>query len=131
MTEGERAAWLKTLKEGDQVCYTIKGSFGGRNDVRVVFVKKVTPTGMVRVSDDTLFNTRGKSDFGKRWVFLEPYTKNIKDYAAREKLINSANHSAFVLDSNRVDLSKVASELLEELVSLETRISLSLKKKEE
>ena len=126
MTKEERTAYIKTLKVGDSACYELPRAFGGRRDIRVVFVVKITPKGMIRVSDDTLFNTHGRSTYGDRHVFLEPYTPKVEEDVAREKLINTANHSAFVLDSNKVDLSKVPSNLLQELVNLETRISLSL-----
>ena len=127
MTDVERIAWVKTLKSGDQVCYKIPGSLGGKVNIRVVLVKNITKTGAVRVSDSMLFNNQGKSNGGSRFIFLEPYTAEVADAIERSKLIDSASHSAFILDSNRVPLSKVPNELLRELINLEARISLSLK----
>jgi len=128
VTEKEHVSWVKTLKVGDEVCYTVGGShIGSRGDTRVVLVKKVTPTGMIRVSDGTLFNTRGKANNGTRWIFLEAFNEVKKAQVARGQIVDKAGHSAYVLSSNKVSLSKVSSSLLQELVNLEARISLSLK----
>ena len=133
MTEAERVEWIKTLKEGDEVCYNIGGSFGSRPTIKVVTVKKITSKkGMVRTSDDRLFNARGRSDYGTRWVYLDPYDTDMRSKVAREKLVCKAESSMFILgSSNRTNLVKVPSGLLQMLIDLEELISQSLKKEGE
>lgn len=127
MTEEERTAYIKTLKVGDSACYTMPRAFGNRSDTRVVLVVKITPKGIIRVSDGQLFNSQGRSSIKNGWVYLEPHTPEIAERMERSRIVDVANHSAYILGSRYIDLSKVSSRLLQELISLEARISLSLK----
>ena len=126
MTTEERISWMKTVREGDKVCYKVPG-LGG--PIIVSPVLRVTPTGMVRTSDDRLFNPKGRATYGTSWVYLEPYTEAIAAKVSREKLVVKAEHSIFVLSSRAV-IRNIPSELLEELVALEVKISQSLLAKE-
>ena len=126
MTTDERTAWVKTLKEGDKVCFRVN-SFGG-SEVIVIHVVSVTKTGKIRTSDGTLFNAQGRAAYGDSYVYLAPYTLEVEAEIDRKKLITKAKESVFVLSSsNRINLSAVNNVLLKEIVDLEKRITESLK----
>lgn len=125
MTTEERAEWLKNLKGGDQVCYRVTGA--SNSNYKFSEVKKITPTGMIRLLDGSLFNVRGNSADNK-WG-LGPYTEDIKQQVERAKLVSKASSSVYTLDNRRAtELRDVSNELLQELIDLQERISKSLEK---
>lgn len=121
MTEAERAEWVKTLKVDDTVCYRMSYGFNG-TCIEIVTVKKITPTGAIRTSDNLLFNRNGRVNNGYRWVYLEPYTTEVKAEVHRSKLLRQAKNAIQDLNSNHLDFSKISNDLLFEIIELRDKV---------
>ena len=53
-----RTEWLKSLKEGDEVMVVSSQSFHGKS-YKILTVKKITPKGRIRLSNDLLLSENG------------------------------------------------------------------------
>lgn len=85
----EREEWLKSLKPGDDVVNKFYQE-GGSYYYRSFKVKKVTPTGQIRLSNDILLNSNGRYNrhepFGGSVSYdIEPLTEEILEYSRIRK----------------------------------------------
>lgn len=108
----KRREWVKSLKEGDKVAYnTIQ--HGSKRQYKILTVKKITPTGKIRLSDDTLFDEKGnyRSDTGwyRTFYHLEPVTKEIIDHMRKAKILYDLSNTKF---------DNLALDKLEEIIKI-------------
>jgi hypothetical protein len=118
----EREEWLKSLKEGDKV-------WNSRQDGYIFYtIKKITPTGKIRLNNDVLLNNDGYGEQGFRFNMtyykIEPITEKIltdikikreRAFAIKElnKTIKDLNFS--LLNTEKVkDLNKIIKNFYEE-----------------
>lgn len=117
----KRAAWLKTLKAGDVVAI-VYSDFSGDDEYEKVTVRKVTPTGRVKVlrgQNETQFDSDGDrrvgSGYAVRHEYLAPWTEEVDKLLARRALVNTC---LFYLDRDNIDREKVKAMPDEDLVKL-------------
>ncbi|MEK5060893.1 MULTISPECIES: hypothetical protein [unclassified Paenibacillus] len=94
----EHEKWLKGLKEGDEVAYnTVR--YGGDKSYAIHKVKRVTPTGKIRLDNDLLFDNRGDHRSGEGWFttryYLQPVTQEVKDANRRRNLLYEISGTDF------------------------------------
>ena len=81
--------WLKSLKAGDEVCYTAGGSLS--KTYIITKIAKITSAGKIRMDDGRLFNEKGscraKYTF-EGYYWLQPYTDEIKQAIRHSKLLD-------------------------------------------
>jgi len=83
----EYVDWLKSLKPGDKVCYIRR-----RDTVYTIDkVKKMTPTGIVRLESGLSTDKEGYHKSSNAWgcsFTIRPITQNVLDEIDRHKAIN-------------------------------------------
>ena len=87
MTEAERLDWLKTVKVDDKV-YNIDYRYGSLQGVQEYIVKKITPTGKIRLDNDVLLDIQGAywgDKFGSNSIRIFPMCDDV------EKAISEIN----------------------------------------
>lgn len=75
--------WMKSLKEGDEVTNVIKFGFQDTQNnppIKILKVKKVTPTGRVRLEDGTLWKKVGTPVSPKVLGQLWPVTEKHREF---------------------------------------------------
>lgn len=79
--------WVKSLKEGDEVTNVIMmGIQNTANEpaIKILKVKKVTPTGRVRLEDGTLWREIGtpvsRKVLGQLWPVTEKHREYLKNF---------------------------------------------------
>lgn len=110
--EQDRNEWLKGLKEGDEVAYdTVR--YGGERNYVIKTVKKITPTGKIRLDDGTLFDENGEHRSGSGWYRtyyrLVPLDQDVKDSIRRNQLL---------YELGNVDFKKFPLDKLEEIMKI-------------
>ncbi len=117
--ELQRIEWVKTLKEGDLVCYKASYGIGRETFYRTKKVKKVTPTGMVRLDDGSLWSSEGKAKGeGSYGVVLQPYTQEIEEYMKRLALRKKAEDAVYHLNYSRGKIGSFSEEDLRHLIRM-------------
>lgn len=99
--------WLKSLKVGDTVCYRVyswSGSFW-----RTAKVKKITPTGMLRLEDDTLVNSNGR--LKGSYAEISPLTAEVAEDIRRQTLTSEVKNLLYKVD--KLNPNKLSTEELE------------------
>ncbi len=121
MNYDERIAWVKTLKVGDVVGVE---SWEDQDQVwEKHTVKRITPTGRIKLDDGSDFGTRGVMDSGQSVWYRKSYTlvpwEDRFDVAmAHRKLVGRVLH---YLDLGAIDQEKVrglSDEKLTEMLTL-------------
>ncbi len=88
MSNEEYAAWLASLKPGDDVAVVGWGTALG---VEIFKVDKVTPTGRVRVGNQLFTRGRCNVNTGGGWR-IEPATQEVRDSLERSRLASKLQH---------------------------------------
>ena len=91
MNETERREWLSNLKEEDQVANEHYNSWRGGSYYQIYTVKKITPTGKIRLDNGVLLNQNGKYYNRDVWgggedYNIEPVTDEILEAIRIRKL---------------------------------------------
>jgi hypothetical protein len=116
--EEQRIQWVKALKAGDTVAAHTYGRCGVEGDYDKRTVARVTPTGRIRLDDNTQFDADGTRRTGGTWgetYRLVPWTEDIEKYLARRLLAAQVRR---YLDMNAVDREKLDAASDEDLRSL-------------
>lgn len=118
MNPQERQEWLKSLKVGDRVWNSRQG--GGA----FYTIKKITPTGKIRLDNDVLLNNDGYGETGYRFNMtyykIEPITQELLNKIEQQKQkiisIKELNKAIKELDINSWDIEKIKklNEILKE-----------------
>ena len=90
MNDAERKEWISKLKEGDKVANEHYNSWRGGSYYKIYTVKKITPTGKIRLDDGILLNQNGKYYNRDAWggedYNIEPVTDEILEAIRIRKL---------------------------------------------
>jgi hypothetical protein len=102
--------WLKSLKVGDEVCYTYTAI---SKRIVMTTVAKITPTGKIRTADGKLFDETGFLKEGHGWnctyYHLSPITDEIRYEIRCRDLLNQ---------TRRIKFPELTNEQLEEIVKI-------------
>ena len=94
MTDTERKEWLSSLKEGDKV-YNIVYSYSYLSGIKEYTIKKITPTGKIRLDDGTLCEPDGVYSKFDRWqsvrIEIRPWDEKVEQAAQEIKAKNTWN----------------------------------------
>lgn len=95
MNELERQEWLSNLKEGDKVTNEHYNTWRGGSYYEIYTVKKITPTGKIRLDNDVLLYQNGKYYNRDAWggedYNIEPITEEILESIRIRKLKMALN----------------------------------------
>lgn len=112
MNELERREWLSNLKSGDQVANEHYNSWRGGSYYQIYTVKKITPTGKIRLDNGVLLNQNGKYYNRDVWgggedYDIEPVTEEILNSIKTRKIKNklSSNIESIFKDYNLMGMS--------------------------
>ena len=130
MNETERREWLSNLKSGDQVANEHYNSWRGGSYYQIYTVKKITPTGKIRLDNGVLLNQNGKYYNRDVWgggedYNIEPVTDEILNSIKTRKIKNklSSNIESIFKDYNLMGMSvedlKAINNILEKYVDKE------------
>ena len=91
MNDTERREWLSNLKEGDQVANKHYNTWRDGSYYEIYTVKKITPTGKIRLDNGVLLNQNGKYYNRDIWgsgedYNIEPVTDEILEAIRIRKL---------------------------------------------
>lgn len=116
-----REEWLKSLKAGDKVANKNGGSYNFYE------VKKITPAGQMRLTNNTLLNQDGKyysySRFGSTSYDIEEITEEIVEYLKnRKKKTALYLEVRDLLEVKTIEISSLNIEQLENLKNKLTNI---------
>ena len=130
MNELERREWLSNLKSGDQVANEHYNTWRGESYYQIYTVKKITPTGKIRLDNGVLLNSNGKYYNRDVWgggedYNVEPVTdeilNSIKTRKIKKKL--SSNIESIFKDYNLMGMSvedlKAINNILEKYINKE------------
>lgn len=93
MEEKDRINWLKTVKVEDKV-YNIDRRYGSLIGVKEYIVKKITPTGKIRLDNDVLLDKDGVSfggNFGSNSIRIYPMCERVEKAIAEINMRNLWN----------------------------------------
>lgn len=127
MNETERREWLSNLKSGDQVANEHYNSWRGGSYYQIYTVKKITPTGKIRLDNGVLLNQNGKYYNRDVWgggedYNIEPVTEEILNSIKTRKIKNKlrSNIESIFKDYNLMGMSvedlKAINNILEKYV---------------
>lgn len=127
MNETERKEWISNLKEGDKVANEHYNSWRGGSYYKIYTVKKITPTGKIRLDNGVLLNQNGKYYNRDVWgsgedYNIEPVTDEILNSIKTRKIKNklSSNIESIFKDYNLMGMSledlKAINNILEKYV---------------
>lgn len=130
MNELERREWLSNLKSGDQVANEHYNSWRGGSYYQIYTVKKITPTGKIRLDNGVLLNQNGKYYNRDVWgggedYNIEPVTEEILNSIKTRKIKNKlrSNIESIFKDYNLMGMSvedlKAINNILEKYVNKE------------
>lgn len=111
MNETERREWLSNLKSGDQVANEHYNSWRGGSYYQIYTVKKITPTGKIRLDNGVLLNSNGRYYPRDVWnsnsYDIEPVTDEILNSIKTRKIKNklSSNIESIFKDYNLMGMS--------------------------
>ena len=130
MNELERREWLSNLKEGDKVANEHYNSWRGGSYYKIYTVKKITPTGKIRLDDGILLNSNGRYYPRDVWnsnsYDIEPVTEEILEVIRIRKLKIklSSNIESIFKDYNLMGMSvddlEAINNILEKYVNKES-----------
>lgn len=131
MNETERREWLSNLKEGNKVANEHYNTWRGGSYYQIYTVKKITPTGKIRLDNGVLLNQNGKYYNRDVWgggedYNIEPVTdeilNSIKTRKIKKKL--SSNIESIFKDYNLMGMSvedlEAINNILEKYVNKES-----------
>lgn len=127
MNETERKEWISNLKEGDKVANEHYNSWRGGSYYQIYTVKKITPTGKIRLDNGVLLNQNGKYYNRDVWgggedYNIEPVTEEILNSIKTRKIKNKlrSNIESIFKDYNLMGMSvedlKAINNILEKYV---------------
>lgn len=127
MNETEKREWLSNLKSGDQVANEHYNSWRGGSYYQIYTVKKITPTGKIRLDNGVLLNQNGKYYNRDVWgggedYDIEPVTEEILNSIKTRKIKNKlrSNIESIFKDYNLMGMSvedlKAINNILEKYV---------------
>ena len=129
MNELERKEWISNLKEGDKVANEHYNSWRGGSYYQIYTVKKITPTGKIRLDNGVLLNSNGRYYPRDVWnsnsYNIEPVTDEILNSIKTRKIKNklSSNIESIFKDYNLMGMSledlKAINNILEKYVNKE------------
>ena len=130
MNETERREWLSNLKEEDKVANEHYNSWRGGSYYQIYTVKKITPTGKIRLNNGILLNQNGKYYNRDIWgsgedYNIEPVTDEILNSIKTRKIKNklSSNIESIFKDYNLMGMSvedlEAINNILEKYVNKE------------
>ena len=112
MNETERKEWISNLKEGDKVANEHYNSWRGGSYYQIYTVKKITPSGKIRLNNGILLNQNGKYYNRDVWgggedYNIEPVTDEILEAIRIRKLKIklSSNIESIFKDYNLMGMS--------------------------
>ena len=130
MNETERREWLSNLKAEDKVANEHYNSWRGGSYYKIYTVKKITPTGKIRLDDGILLNQNGKyynrDVWGGEDYNIEPVTDEILEAIRIRKLKIklSSNIESIFKDYNLMGMSvddlEAINNILEKYVNKES-----------
>lgn len=93
----DRDEWLKTLKPGDKVANKEYSGLDREKQYRFYEIKKITPKGSIRLTNDILLNSKGCYYKYIGWGHckaynIEPITQEILDYEEERKAYNNLRY---------------------------------------
>lgn len=127
MNETERREWLSNLKAEDKVANEHYNSWRGGSYYQIYTVKKITPTGKIRLDNGVLLNQNGKYYNRDVWgggedYDIEPVTEEILNSIKTRKIKNKlrSNIESIFKDYNLMGMSvedlKAINNILEKYV---------------
>ena len=132
MNETERREWLSNLKEGDKVANEYYNSWRGGSYYQIYTVKKITPTGKIRLDNGVLLNSNGRyyprDVWGSNSYDIEPVTDEILEAIRIRKLKIklSSNIESIFKDYNLMGMSledlETINNILEKYINKESDI---------
>ena len=131
MNETERREWLSNLKAEDKVANEHYNSWRGGSYYQIYTVKKITPTGKIRLNNGILLNQNGKYYNRDVWgggedYNIEPVTDEILEAIRIRKLKIklSSNIESIFKDYNLMGMSvddlETINNILEKYVNKES-----------
>ena len=130
MNELERKEWLSNLKEGNKVANEHYNSWRGGSYYKIYTVKKITPTGKIRLDNGVLLNSNGRYYPRDVWnsnsYNIEPVTDEILNSIKTRKIKNklSSNIESIFKNYNLMGMSledlKAINNILEKYVNKES-----------
>lgn len=131
MNDTERREWLSNLKEGNKVANEHYNSWRGGSYYQIYTVKKITPTGKIRLDNGVLLNQNGKYYNRDVWgggedYNIEPVTDEILEAIRIRKLKIklSSNIESIFKDYNLMGMSiedlEAINNILEKYVNKES-----------
>jgi hypothetical protein len=81
MENGQRKQWIFTLKENDKVYNIAYNDFGHPSEVREFAIRKIMPTGRIRLDNGTLLDENGykHDEWGIGNISILPMCKKVQD----------------------------------------------------
>ena len=129
MNDAERREWLSNLKEEDKVANEHYNPWRGGSYYQIYTVKKITPTGKIRLDNGVLLNSDGSYSPRDVWnsnsYNIEPVTDEILNSIKTRKIKNklSSNIESIFKDYNLMGMSledlKAINNILEKYVNKE------------
>ena len=131
MNETERKEWLSNLKEGDKVTNEHYNTWRGGSYYQIYTVKKITPTGKIRLDNGVLLNSNGRYYPRDVWnsngYDIEPVTDEILNSIKTRKIKNKlcSNIESIFKDYNLMGMS------IEDLETINNILEKYVKKEDE
>ena len=131
MNETERREWLSNLKEEDKVANEHYNSWRGGSYYQIYTVKKIIPTGKIRLNNGVLLNSNGRYYPRDVWnsnsYDIEPVTEEILNSIKTRKIKNklSSNIESIFKDYNLMGMS------VEDLETINNILEKYVKKEDE
>ena len=126
MNETERREWLSNLKEGNKVANEHYNTWRGGSYYQIYTVKKITPTGKIRLDNGVLLNSNGRyyprDVWGSNSYNIEPVTDEILNSIKTRKIKNKlcSNIESIFKDYNLMGMNiedlETISNILEKYV---------------
>ena len=131
MNELERKEWLSNLKEDDKVANEHYNTWRGGSYYQIYTVKKITPTGKIRLNNGILLNSNGRYYPRDVWnsnsYNIEPVTDEILNSIKTRKIKNKlcSNIESIFKDYNLMGMS------IEDLETINNILEKYVKKEDE
>ena len=130
MNNTERKEWLSNLKEGDKVANEHYDSWRGGSYYQIYIVKKITPTGKIRLDNGVLLDSNGRYYNRDVWgggedYDIEPVTEEILNSIKTREIKNklSSNIESIFKDYNLMGMNledlETINNILEKYVNKE------------
>ena len=96
MISEERNNWINSLKEGDKVAVRIN-NYGQGEYYVIKTIKRITPTGKIRLDDNELYNSNGykSGDEYSNGTWIIPVTDKIMRNIKRRRLLYKVSNFDF------------------------------------